>query len=264
MTPLPTTTSPESDRGQDWETTVARTARAFEYPPTPDLTRRALPQAAASRRPPVQWRAAWIAIALLLSALALLAVPQVRAVVQDVLRLGGITIALDPQPEPVEPPPLVLPDTRYRTLAGETTLDAARAAVPFMIDLPTYPPGLGAPDRVFVQDVGEPLVILVWISPDEPGAIELALHILGPGVEAHKGEVQRITSTFVNGREAVWLRGMHFLQYLDPRLPEATPGIELHDLVEGNVLLWVAGDLTCRLETNWSLEEAVRLAESLE
>jgi hypothetical protein len=35
-------------------------------------------------------------------------------------------------------------------------------------------------------------------------------------------------------------------------------------LIEGNVLIWTEGDLTYRIETDLSLEEAIRIAESLQ
>jgi len=40
--------------------------------------------------------------------------------------------------------------------------------------------------------------------------------------------------------------------------------LEFTRLIEGHVLIWTMGDVTYRLETELSLEEAIKIAESLE
>lgn len=248
----------ESDMGTDWETYVQKTATAFIYPPTPDL----------SREQPVhvvRWRAAWIALVLLLVFGALLTVPEVRASVLKVLRIGGIQIMLDEPtaiPITVTPPVLSIPDAPQLTLAGETTLEAAQEEVNFTIRLPS---ALEPPDRVFLQDVGGPLVILVWTAPDDPSQIQISLHILGPGVSARKGEPELIQETEVNGQYALWLEGPHMLLYERVRPTGNGPMLmDVRQLVEGHILLWEEDWITYRLESDLSLEEAVQIAESLQ
>jgi hypothetical protein len=66
----------------------------------------------------------------------------------------------------------------------------------------------------------------------------------------------QVEEPMVNGRQAFWLQGGHFLQLADGRNENLL-------FVEGNVLLWSVGDVTYRLESGLSLEEALRIAESL-
>ena len=61
----------------------------------------------------------------------------------------------------------------------------------------------------------------------------------------------------VNGLPAFGLTGPHQLQLLGN--PTAPPR-----LVTNTVLIWTDGDMTYRLEGDFTLEEAVRLAESLQ
>jgi hypothetical protein len=39
--------------------------------------------------------------------------------------------------------------------------------------------------------------------------------------------------------------------------------MELKRLIDGHVLIWTEGDITFRLETDLSVEEAIQVAESL-
>jgi hypothetical protein len=243
----------DSDQGQDWETVVQQAARAFPYPPTPDLAAR-LADRVPLRQRPVRLRRAWIALIALLLAAALWAVPEVRASVRHLLRLGAVQINLDDDTPPVTLPPLVVPGAPG--LQGETTLDAARAAVDFPIRLPSYPSDLGAPDHVYLQDFGGPLIVLVWVDPDDPSRARLSLHILGPGVFAGKGAPTSVESTSVDGRPALWTTGPYMLAVVGQRSAMVS-------LVEGHVLIWEADRLTYRLETNLSLEEARHIAEAL-
>lgn len=122
--------------------------------------------------------------------------------------------------------------------------------------LPTYPADLGSPDLVFYQNVEGELAVLVWLDPEDRARARLALHILGPGTFAGKGETRLIQQTEVAGRSALWLVGAHALLLRNGDL-------EFRTIVEGHVLLWSEGEVTYRLETDRDLEEAVRIAESL-
>jgi hypothetical protein len=246
--------TPESDLGEEWETTVQNTARAFPYPPTPDLARRIDEWWLAARaQRAAHLRRAWVALAVLVLLAALLAVPDVRASVLRILRIGAIEINLD---NTSTLPPLVIPGAPGWALAGETTLEAARAAVDFPIRLPSYPPELGAPERVYLQDFSGPLVVLVWVDPHDPSRARLSLHILGPGVFAGKGAPDSVVQTTVGGQPALWTDGPYLLVYAPGRE-------EMLSLVTGHVLLWEQDRLTYRLETDLSLEEARHIAESL-
>jgi hypothetical protein len=66
-----------------------------------------------------------------------------------------------------------------------------------------------------------------------------------------------IQETQVNGGNAVWAVGPYPLRVY------GGDEIDFTRLVDGNVLIWADEDLTYRLETDQSLEEAIKIAESL-
>lgn len=221
----------------------------------------------------------------------LLAVPQVRAGLLTFLRIGAVRILLTaPTPTPTPPPPTPteapsvptagpaagsgptatpsptptqVPPTPTATplasvldLAGATTLEEAQAQVGFPIRLPSYPPDLGPPDRVFLQDLGGPAVILVWLAPDQPDRVRLSLHLLGPDIIAQKFQPQVVQETTLHGQRALWTTGPYLLQLRNG-------AFEMRRLIEGHVLIWEQDSVTYRLETDLPLEEAIRIAESL-
>jgi hypothetical protein len=226
----------------------------------------------------------------------LLAVPRVRAMVLSVLRLGAVQIllgepTLTPSMPLIESPltatpilslepdtpavegtiasltitPLPTPTSLFLTpdttipLVGETTLAIAQGRAGFPILLPSYPSDLGTPDKVFYQEISGPVVVLVWLHPDNPDQIRLSLHILGPGVDALKGPPQAIAQTAVNGQLALWTEGPYMLLFRESGVED----LDARWLVKGHVLIWMIGENTYRLESDLSMEEAVRIAESL-
>ena len=265
----------EPERNERWEAQVRETARRLPYPPTPDIAG-GIRQRLQERLPSPYRRLVWAAVVTLLVLGGLLSVPEVRAAVLEALRIGGITIfmneptaTLTATPAPttadivrtprptrtpfIEPTPVA----SVLDLPGETTLEAARSEVNFDILLPTYPADLGAPDRVFLQDFGGDVVTLVWL--DDAGNVRLSLQILNERVVGSKYEPHDYAETTVNGRQAFWLTGEHILAFYDRR-----SGGDFIRLIESNVLIWEEEGITYRLETEATLEEAVRIAESLE
>ena len=243
------------------------------------------------------WQLAWAAAVMGIFLVSLLLVPDVRAGIRSALRLGAITLVFPtpvpvtseplPSPAPVAPleTPMVLPAERpvetltaspARTprpsptpwtsilnLAGETSLAAAQQAVLFPIKLPTYPAELGPPDRVFVQDLGGPAVILVWLVPGHEDQVQLSLHQLSTTVFGEKELPERtiVRETTVDGRPALWVRGLHMLRFKDPG---GNINLDIGRLVDGNVLIWEdEAGITYRIETELPLEETQRIAESL-
>jgi hypothetical protein len=141
-------------------------------------------------------------------------------------------------------------------LAGETTLEAARNRLGFPVLLPAVPADLGQPDRVYVQERGQ-MVILVWMEESNPETVRLSLHEIAPGsVLVNKYQPQVLEKTSVNGHEAAWVEGPYVVELADGDLT-------LRRLVEGNTLLWEAGGITYRLESSLPLEQALRIAESV-
>lgn len=256
---------------EQWEARIEEIAGGLPYPPTPDIAAEIKGQLRATSKPtratPSPWRLAGTAVVVLFIVMAgLLAVPQVRAAVVEFLQLGAVRIFLT-EPTPTATalrptaapnvPPTATPLASTLDLAGETTLAEAQAQIDFPIRLPTSPADLGAPDRVYLQDLGGPLIILVWLKPDKPEQVQLSLHQFGSGSFAGKSAPRLIEETTVKGQPALWMEGAHLLQ-----LPNGD--YVQRRLVEGNVLVWVEEDITYRLETELSLDEAVQIAESLE
>ncbi len=240
----------------DLESTILQLARAFPYPPTPDCAPAALRHIdlrVSRRRMP---RLARALLALLVIALGLLAVPPVRAAVFEVLEVGVVRILLG-RPEGTTPAhPTFPPPASLLTLTGETSLEEAQASLAFRIPLPTYPPDLGAPDHVYLQDLDGDAVVLVWIDPADPSRVLYSLHVLTDESSVWKIEPAVIEIAQVNGHRAFWTSGPYLLRLV-------SGGLETIRLVEGRVLIWAEGDLTFRLESDLSLEEAIRMAESL-
>jgi hypothetical protein len=65
-----------------------------------------------------------------------------------------------------------------------------------------------------------------------------------------------VEMTQVNKQPAVWAEGPYILNMKNG-------GAENYRLIDGYVLIWEEGGLTYRLETDLSMEEAIRIAESL-
>ncbi|HKZ54715.1 MAG TPA: hypothetical protein VJ123_04490 [Anaerolineales bacterium] len=251
-----------------WESQVRIWAGAFPYPPTPELaaavSRRLQSRAPARRR---LARLAWALAAVALLLAGMLSVPPVRAALGEWLRLGAVRILLgEPTPDPTlkapsptaTPSPTMAAPEALLDIAGETSLEAAQRAFGSSIPLPAYPPDLGLPDRIFSQggSLGRS-VVLVWLEAGHPEDIRLSLHLLRGEDMALKGMVSLVRETAVHGARALWVEGEHFY--------ELTSGeMAIRRLVEGNVLIWTAGEVTFRLESGLPLEQAVRVAESLE
>jgi hypothetical protein len=196
----------------------------------------------------------------------LLLVPPARASMQAIIRVGAVRIGLasgaPTTPSATRgpkgtstPTPLASP----LDLAGATTLAQAQQQVPFPIRLPTYPPGLGPPQHVFLQNLGGPLVALVWVDPAQPRSVRLALFEMTNGLYVYKSNVPVVAETTVHGQYALWTEGPYVVQVVEN-------GQVVNDtrrLVTGHVLIWTEGDVTYRLETDQPLDDAVRIAESL-
>jgi hypothetical protein len=242
--------------------------RAVRYPRTPDIGRAVRLRLVRPGRITLALRVAAVVLVLLAAALA---VPQVRAAIIEFFQIGVIRVlpgTETPAPEGRTPltatpraaePRDVQPShlVSIAGLAGETSLEEARARVPFEIRLPSHPPDLGPPDRVFLQDDG-PMLILVWTEAADPDRVRLSLHLIGPeGFFITKYHPQELQETQVDGLKALWARG--------PYLVSLTSGREdFRRLVDGNTLIWEQDGITYRLESDLSLSEAIRIAESLE
>ncbi len=258
----------EQQTTEQWAENLRELAREFPYPPTPDLVHGRRRRRSGQRFSLMAYRWQWArgALLLLVLLLALLAVPEVRAGVLRVLQIGTVRIFLA-EPTPAVPTSLVATPTplaALRDLAGATTLASAQARVDFPLRLPAYPPDLGPPDQVYLQDQDGTALIMVWLDAARPNGIRMSLHILSSPLFADpnfatKTGVMTVEETTVNGARALWVRGPHLYQINRDGLT----GYDARRLVEGNVLIWAEGTLTYRLESDLPLDEARRAAESL-
>jgi hypothetical protein len=66
-----------------------------------------------------------------------------------------------------------------------------------------------------------------------------------------------IQDTEVNGLRGIWAVGPYPLIL-------NSGDIQVTRMIDGHVLIWAEDEITYRLETDLSLEEAIKIAESLE
>jgi hypothetical protein len=216
-----------------------------------------------SRERAASWKR-WLALAAMVALAIVLLAPPARAGVELVIRIGAVRIGLAPQPHATPTPqpgatPTPTPLPSPLDLAGATTLDQARAHAGFAIRLPAYPPDLGMPQHVYLQDLGGPAVALVWTDPARPDRVRLALFEMASGVFLQKSNAHIVAETAVSGNRAIWTEG----PYLVEVVRDGQVDYDTRRLVTGHVLIWTEGSITYRLETELSLDEAVRIAESL-
>jgi hypothetical protein len=262
-------------RQERFETQMMAIARGFEYPRTPDIAATVMTRLRPSTRPKfASRRLAWsLALILVLLSSALL-IPPARAAILEFIQIGIVRV-FRAEPAPLAPPQEEFPATmtpvtatpsatsqplipNLERLAGEVSLEEAQQAVDYRIPLPSYPADLGVPDRVFVQEAEGEMTILVWIDPGDPTEVSMSLHIIPPGSWAiEKMQPALIEETTVNGERAVWAVGPYPVRFSNGNL-------DFVRLIDGHVLIWTKRELTYRLETDLELEEAIRVAESLE
>lgn len=267
----------EYPRTPDISGPVMTRLRAFPSPTGRGARRRAEPVEAGEGRARSTLRArrlAWSLTIILILFSSLMLIPPVRAAVIEFIQIGVVRI-FQGEPSPATPPNLQSPSTMVpvtatpgatsqtlipllERLAGETTLEGAQQAVDYPVVLPTYPPDLGLPDRVFVQDADGDMTVLVWVEPQQPDEILMSLHIVPPGSWAiEKVNPALVQETTVNGQLAIWAVGPYPLRFSNGNL-------DFVRMIDGHVLIWTEGLITYRLETKLTLEEAIKVAESLE
>lgn len=212
------------------------------------------------------WRpiAAAVTLVLVLFVASLAAFPGVRETVADWLGLRGIGISVVPSLSPV-------PSAhRSLDLGDPVSLDDARAAVPWDVLVPDDAL-LGPPDEVYLdQRARDGVVSLVWAArPGVPTASttgagllltefrasideRLFQKVIGPGTT-----VERVR---VGGRLGYWISGARHEILLIDRFGE--PIVETIRLA-GDVLMWEDGELTLRIESALTREDALRIAESV-
>ena len=191
-----------------------------------------------------------VALAVLVVAVgAVLAVPPARSAILDWLGIGGAHIT---RVEKLPPAPAF----GNLDLGRRVSLSEARRRAPWLL-VPTAK-GVGDPDQVgYSTAIPGGKVTLLWGTPR---AVHLLLtefrgqayieKLIEPGTK-----VELLT---VDGSRGAWVEGSHVLVYRDQN------GLTRDDTsrLAGKTLLWQRGDVTLRLEGDFSRAEALRIARS--
>jgi hypothetical protein len=255
-------------------------SKGFDYPRTPNIAGLVTTRLRPPPRPRfIIRRLAWSLTLLLVLFSSLMLIPPARAAIIEFIQIGIVRIfrtTSTPSPTPFEgTPSTLIPSTKVpvtgtpaptsrplipmlESLAGKMNLEEAQQAVDYPILLPSYPSDIGPPDRIFVQNVEGEMAILVWVDPQQTERVLMSLHFIPAGSWAiDKANPVTIQETSVNSERAIWTVGPYPLKMY-------SGDIEFVRLINGHVLIWAEGDITYRLETDLPLEEAIKIAESLE
>jgi hypothetical protein len=234
----------------DVERELRALADTVVVPDPPDVRAAVRARIETPARPTRSTRPRWIAaIVVALLATGLVASPQARAAVADVLRFAGVDVrwgsdADDAPRVPKSPLPGAEP----------ASLVAAREQAAFEIGVPSL---LGQPDRVVVADRAR-VVSLLYDGPDG----RIRLDEFDGRLEPIFYKTVDITAmpAPVDGDAGWWLPRPHSVRYVDR---DGVVQNETARLAE-STLIWVSGDVSYRLEADVDLDEAVRIAESIE
>jgi hypothetical protein len=195
----------------------------------------------------------WVAAVAAGAVCAVLVVPPARAAVVNavggLLRIAGVEIRR-------EPPPGALP-TRPAPLPSSTSaaLDSARRLAKFTVRTLDV---LGTPDDVILAEPdadGAPRVVTLTyrrgtVRLDQFDG-ELGLGFMKSAPDARW--------TDIDGRSAIWLPAPHPVTYVDRSGVERTESARL----AGPTLVWAGQSVTYRLEGLPTLEEALKVVDSL-
>lgn len=249
------------------------------WPDEPDLApavRARLSPAAQRSNAPRQWgrvgRPRWraalaAAVALVLVASVLLvASPSTRRAVADFLGLRGVEIEVDGRTTVPTPPPA----GGELLLGRPVTLAEARTQAGFPVPVPAVAT-LGRPDGVYLDPlVAGGAVSLVYRSrPGFPSAGPSGVGVLLTYFRADVSERAlrkvapagtQLEEVGVGGQKGYWFEGSPHLLFL---VDVQGRFVEARSRLAGNTLVWQRGDITVRLESALSRDEAVRLAEDL-
>lgn len=278
---LPGLGAPEG-KDEKLEAYLRRAAADFPYPATPNIAARERGRLAESRPARRPARLAYaLALVLIVLAAAMLVSP-VRARVLDWIRIGAVRIfftqptatvtatvpAKTSLPEgavqgPVTATPQLSPSATplasLLQLDGATTLERAREQLSYPILLPAHPEDLGEPDYVYIQHFSTPVVFLVWADESQPGRVRMSLSMASSDQPIfEKYDPRSVEDTQVHEEPAVWIEGDYVMVLRNGDFTMSRL------ITAGHVLIWDHDGMTFRLETDETLEEAIRIAESIQ
>jgi hypothetical protein len=200
----------------------------------------------------------WARIAAILALIAagmMLAVPDLRATVLSILRIGAIEIV------PVEVTPPATTETSTGDLGEPGTLADAEAHFDVPLLFPAdLPDGYSdEPDQIMLLETPDPVALFQWDSPGRAGEIGISLFVFEANTRGVKLYPELAQSARVDGTRAYWLTEPHPLQVFAAR------GEMLIDVwVTKPTLIWQVNSLTYRLESDLELDGAIAIAESFE
>jgi len=211
-------------------------ALPIAFPDEPDLAPRVL---ARLERPARRW---WLVPALVALAVAgaLFAIPQTRAAILDLFRIGGVEVRrVETQPRaPVRPP----------LLGRGVSLATAQSTVDFPLLVPRDP---------FTAYVDGKMVNLRWkryvLSQWHGEQLPFAQKQVGPGSQTAGVEVRGVPGFWITGAR-------HEIIYRDPATDQI---VAKSRRLAGNVLIWEDGDVTYRLEGARTVADARAVARNL-
>ncbi len=227
------------------ELRLAELGRGLELPAEPDVAPAVLSRLEGRR--PFPWRPVALAFALLAIVLATaFAVPQARTAILRFFHVGGASV------ERVETLPPAVERAQARGLGVALSRPEAERRVGFRLALPPFE---GAPSRFYVLGDSVATVILrsqgrsVLLSEFRSSHPELLKKL----VTGHT----TVDPVRVGGAPGLWIEGApHTLTYFDRYRGFQERAVLIH----GNVLLWVRGGLTLRLEGRLAKAKALSLA----
>ena len=185
-----------------------------------------------------------------ITAVVVAVVPGFRQEVAGWLGLRGVSL--------VDTPGL-LEAADVLDLGNPLSLDDAIAETGFR---PLIPSELGTPDAVFtiagqIWMLYEPGPSLTPLSLDGVGAVVVEFETgEGPGLIKTVASSEQGVFFELDGDVALWIEGPHEVGVLDPG------GQLAGGRAADNTLLWMRSDLTLRLETTLSRDQAVVIARS--
>jgi hypothetical protein len=195
--------------------------------------------------------AAMLVLALLTLSVLMVVSPPVRAGVLNLLRYAGIEFSTDSAPRPLPPTPAPLPGERTVDLPTAQRLSGFPVAVP---------DALGEPERVVLVD-GQPPRVVSLLYQDGTvrldqfdGRMDLGFYKKGLG----QGGLQWVRLG-PGSEPAIWVDRPHEVVYVDRDGRYRTESARL----SARTLIWQAGDVTLRLEGDFTLERALEVARSV-
>ena len=232
---------------RDLERELRALSSDVAWPETPDLAAAVRPRLVRRRRPRRRGRIAAALIVLLLGGVA--AVEPARSAVLELLGLRSVRI------ERREPTATPSPPGADLGLGLQVTqAEVARRAAGFR---PRPPTALGAPDAVFLSDLGH----VTYAYGRKPDVIVTELRAtVTPFIEKSLGAGARLERLRVDGDPAYFISGApHGIAYVEPgsdvRFDEQR--------LAGNTLLVERADLLIRVEGDLDRDRAAEIARSI-